>query len=436
MNGSRRLILFARFPEPGRVKTRLIPALGTKGAAALHRRLVLRALRTAHAACQAGSAELELRFDGADEDAIHHWLGDRWRCRPQAEGDLGDRMARAFEDSFSEGSTATIIIGSDCPALTPDLLVVAFESLGRNPAVLGPATDGGYYLIGLARQIPELFRGISWGTDRVLAESVGILERSGLQARLLHPLDDIDRPGDLPVWRRFVDQEEPSASRISVLIPALNEAENIAATLESVQRGNPHELIVVDGGSTDDTTRLASSSGALVLPSKPGRARQMNAGAARATGNLLLFVHADTILPPNWARVVAETLARPWVVAGAFGFQIAAEFPGRRFLEWGTNWRSRRRQMPYGDQAVFLRQATFEEEGGFANLPIMEDYEFMRRLRRRGRILTVPERAITSGRRWKRLGVVRATVRNKLMIAGYHLGVSPHKLAEFYRNGQ
>src|SRR5437016_2869166 len=247
--GQRRLILFTRFPQPGRVKTRLVPALGAEGAAALHRRLVLRTLRTAATACQACNAELEIHFDGAAEEAIHHWLGDSWRCRPQVEGDLGNRMASCFEGSFSEGAPATIIIGSDCPGITSKLLVAAFESLGSKGAVLGPATDGGYYLIGLARPMPELFRGIPWGTNRVLAESLEILKRMVLDPHLSDPLDDIDRPADLRVWHGFVEQEQTSGPKISVIIPALNEAEGIVSTIESAKRGSPHEVILIDGGS-------------------------------------------------------------------------------------------------------------------------------------------------------------------------------------------
>ena len=150
----RRLILFARFPVAGNVKTRLIPALGAQGAAALHRRLVLRTLRTAHALCQSQNAELEIRFAGGDENEMRHWLGDGWRCCPQCEGDLGQRLAEAFENSFRAGSSASIIIGSDCPALTSEVLAAAFDSLRTNPVVFGPATDGGYYLVGLTRVVP------------------------------------------------------------------------------------------------------------------------------------------------------------------------------------------------------------------------------------------------------------------------------------------
>jgi len=241
------LILFARHPEAGRVKTRLIPALGAEGAAALHRRFVLRTLRAAGAACRTAQAELEIRFDGGSEAAMSHWLGEGRFLRKQPEGDLGRRMECAFKDSFQEGSTATIIIGSDCPELTAELLRTAFERLTTEPVVFGPTNDGGYYLIGLSQPVPELFHGISWGTDTVLPESLRALARSRLEAVLLKRLNDIDRPEDLSAWRRITEAEDTGVNRLSVIIPALNEVKSIATTLAAVREGRPHEIFLVDG---------------------------------------------------------------------------------------------------------------------------------------------------------------------------------------------
>jgi rSAM/selenodomain-associated transferase 2/rSAM/selenodomain-associated transferase 1 len=408
-----------------------IPALGADGAAELHRRLVMRTLRTAHRACRAEPADLEVRFDGGTEQSMSHWLGDSARFLPQGAGNLGERMARSFEESSR--SPATVIIGSDCPGLTPDVITAAFACLTDTPVVLGPAQDGGYYLIGLSRPMPEMFRGIPWGTDRVLADSLAVLQGQGCQPALLDPLEDIDRPEDLPAWRRIAASEDSCLDRVSVIIPTLNEERQIAATLRAVGQSPCHEVIVVDGGSSDATVRRAKEAGVTVLNSKPGRARQMNAGAARAEGGSLLFLHADTLLPAGWTEVVPRTLCAPGVAAGAFRFRIAGSFAGKSFIEWTTGFRSRWLERPYGDQGLFLSRALFEEMGGFADLPIMEDYEFTARLRRRGRIVTVGEAALTSSRRWETLGVVRATLRNQWMLAGYHLGVSPQKLATLYR---
>jgi hypothetical protein len=376
---------------------------------------------------------LELHFDGGTEQSISHWLGNSGHFVPQQGGDLGERMSGAFEESFRNGSTATVIIGSDCPGLTPDVITEAFAHLTETSAVLGPAQDGGYYLVGLSRPMPELFCSIPWGTDRVLADSLAVLQRRDCKAALLKPLADIDRPEDLPGWNHIATREDNCLDKISVIIPALNEEQHINRTLRAIGRSPSHQVIVVDGGSTDATVHCAKEAAVTLLASKAGRARQMNAGAVMAEGGALLFLHADTLLPAKWAEEVSRSLRTAGVVAGAFRFRIAGNFPGKCLIEWTTGLRSRWLQRPYGDQGLFLRRALFEEMGGFADLPIMEDYEFGGRLRERGRIVTLTEPALTSPRRWETLGVVRTTLRNQLMLAGYHLGVPPEKMATRYR---
>jgi len=432
MSASPRLILFTRFPVPGLAKTRLIPELGLAGATGLQRRLTLRTVRAARTVAEQQGIQLQIWFAGGDQAAMSHWLGDAL-YREQGQGDLGERMGRAVETSFKEGASAIVLIGSDCPELTSELLGRAFESLSEHPVVLGPAADGGYYLLGLKKSLPELFTGIAWGTNQVLSKSLEVLRRANLVPALLPTLSDIDRPEDLPVWRRIVKNEEQDSHSISVIIPALNEAENITQAVIAAAAGRPRELIVVDGASTDDTAQRARGAGATVLHSNTGRARQMNCGAAKASGTILLFLHADTLMPAAYASCVPQVLAQPRVAAGAFSFEVSTQFAGRRMLERTTNFRSRWLQMPYGDQGLFLRRSLFEELGGFAPLPILEDYELVRRLRSHGRIVTAALAAHTSGRRWERLGLMRTTLLNQLMLIGFHLGWPAEKLAAIYR---
>src|SRR5205823_4743139 len=141
------LILFTRYPVPGRVKTRLIPKLGAEGAARLQRRLTLRSLRCAEALQGTRPVALQVHFNGGTVAQVQHWLGDRLHIESQSEGDLGQRLVSAFDRSFNSGSQATVVIGSDCPGLTPAILEEAFARLSDYPVVLGPATDGGYYLV-------------------------------------------------------------------------------------------------------------------------------------------------------------------------------------------------------------------------------------------------------------------------------------------------
>jgi rSAM/selenodomain-associated transferase 2 len=191
------------------------------------------------------------------------------------------------------------------------------------------------------------------------------------------------------------------------------------------------QIIVADGCSSDATATIALSSGATLVRSSPGRGTQLNAGAAAATGEVLLFVHADTRLPDDFVRHVRETLARPGVVAGAFQLRIDAAGGSFRLVEKCVNWRCRYRRMPYGDQAVFTTAAMFNRVGGFPEFPAMEDYELIRRLRRVGRVAIAPAAVVTSARRWRSRGVWRTTILNQWCIAAYRLGIAPARIAHW-----
>jgi uncharacterized protein len=225
----------------------------------------------------------------------------------------------------------------------------------------------------------------------------------------------------------------PKTSLISVIIPALDEAVHLRRTLAGLAGGERVEIIVVDGGSRDETIAVAAAHGARVLTAPRGRARQMNFGAAAARGELLLFLHADTLLPPGFAVQVRQEMARPEVVAGAFRLAISGPERGLRLVEKGANWRAAALGMPYGDQALFLRAGLFQELGGFPDQPLLEDFALMRTLRRRGRIAIAPLAATTSGRRWRQLGILRATLLNQLIILAFLLGCSPCRLHHWYR---
>jgi rSAM/selenodomain-associated transferase 2/rSAM/selenodomain-associated transferase 1 len=429
-NTTDRLAIFARFPEPGRAKTRLIPALGPAGAAQLHAEMVRHTLRRVDELDGRHGVSLEVWFAGGNTEWFRAAFGER--CyRRQTEGDLGARMAHAFGAMLAD-ARAAVIIGTDCPALTARIVSDAFGALRDHDLVLGPATDGGYYLIGLRRPIPDLFDRMSWGTSGVLSETLARAERLGLGVHLLPSLDDVDEPSDLVVWeaaRSSVDGpsrgEEPG---VSIIIPTLNEAALIGRTIRAVLRPGV-EVIVADGGSTDGTREIAAASGALVIEAPPGRGSQLNAGAARARGSVLLFLHADTLLPPDYLDAVCRAMADPRVAVGAFRLRIDRRGILLRLVETGVRIRCALFRMPYGDQALFLRPDSLRRLGGFAEIPLMEDIDLAHRAGAIGTIRVVRDAVITSGRRWESAGVLRMTLINLSCLVGFRLGISPAQLA-------
>jgi uncharacterized protein len=419
-----RLIIFTRYPTPGKAKTRLIPALGAEGAAALQRQMAEHTLQQVRKLLALRLVSVEIWFaEDGEQERMQDWLGRDWVYQPQSAGDLGDRLIYSFQSAFDQNMERVVIIGTDCPGLDAHGLAQAFQALEGYDLVLGDALDGGYYLVASRRLHPELFIGIDWSTAVVRAQTIAIAERLGLTVAHLPLLSDVDYPEDLPVWDAL--QNRPP---LSVIVPVLNEAQ----TLEQWQKPEG-EWIMVDGGSQDETIALAENLGVRIIGAKPGRANQMNWGAAIAHSDILLFLHVDTRLPDDFLAQIQQTLAQPGVVAGAFELAIAGDLPGLRWVEWGVRWRSHSLQLPYGDQGIFLKAETFWQLGGFADLPIMEDFELIKRLQKLGEVAIAPAAVTTSARRWEKLGVFRTTLVNQLVIAAYYLGVSGDRMARFYR---
>ena len=219
--------------------------------------------------------------------------------------------------------------------------------------------------------------------------------------------------------------------KLSVIIPALNEVMVLPRTLAAVRSACPDaQIIVADGGSCDGTQALCRSAGVMVVQTPRGRAVQMNAGAAAAQGELLLFLHADTLLPPAAQSVIDQALREPDAVAGSFHLRFDHHHPLLRFYSAMSrlNWP----WFTFGDQGLYLHRKTFERIGGFAGIPLMEDLEIQSRLRALGRFIKSDQAVVTSSRRFRKVGVVTQQLRNICLVLAYHFGVSPHRLARYY----
>lgn len=293
-SGHDRLIIFARFPQPGRAKTRLIPAVGPERAAAIQRELTRRTLAQAHRLSARQPCQVEVRYSGGTPEQMHDLYGlGGTNCRPQTGGDLGARLEAAVLAAFEEGARRVVVIGTDCPELSDEHLLAAFQGLENAEVAIGPALDGGYYLIGLRRDVPGIFRDVDWSTERVLEQTLARCRVARCRVHRLVPLADVDHPEDLLILRRLpggVDAELPERTRgvLSIVIPTLNEQENLKRLLAVYRENARLEVIVADGGSSDGTCHIAREFGAAVVLTSRGRGRQMNAGAALSRGETLL----------------------------------------------------------------------------------------------------------------------------------------------------
>ena len=423
------ILLFTRYPEPGKTKTRLIPALGEIRAAALQKRMTERIVGVAGQFCRKTGAGLTLFGEGGSVNGFKKWLGSDIHVRAQVSGDIGRKMAAALGMVFKSGTHRAVLVGSDIPRLSVRHFQEAFSALSANDIVLGPAADGGYWLVG-AKRPHDIFSGIDWGTDQVFEQTIGNIRRMGLKFHCLEKLWDIDTINDV---RRFIPEEACLKPYVSVIIPALNEEKNIRYAVAGAMDENA-EVIVVDGGSTDKTKAVAEDLGVIVLSSQQGRAVQQNTGATAARGDVLLFLHADTRLPAEYVRHVFGALLDSKTVLWAFCFKTDMDKPLMRFFEKVTNFRSIHLNLPYGDQGFFLQRQQFFKAGGFPEVAIAEDLLLVRKLAKAGSIGVLPAQAVTSGRRWRQIGMFRTFAVNQIILFGCLLGIPPEKLASLYLN--
>jgi len=230
--------------------------------------------------------------------------------------------------------------------------------------------------------------------------------------------------------------EQQNQCCFSIIIPVLNEGDRINALIEHLHNQGfefSYEVIVVDGDPQGGTIRAIGSEAVVTITAEKGRGRQMNAGAAVARGDILIFLHADTMLPNSALKKISRALERQDYVGGAFDLKIDSDRLFLRYISVRASLRSRLNRIPYGDQAIFMRKKYFDRIGRFKDIPLMEDVELMRRVKKDGRkIHILRDKVTTSARRWQRDGAIYTTVRNQVLVALFRIGVSPGRLAKYY----
>lgn len=441
------ICVFAKARHTEAVKTRLASVVGYAGAAALAEAFLQDTWSTVSSLPWAklviASTELSIA-------SLVSGNPDVW---PQGEGDLGARLEGILSRALKNSPSAIAICG-DSPGLPMELLEQAHSALREADAVIGPCEDGGFYLLGLRRCSLGLLAGVPWSQENTCQQTLKKLKAAGLNVRLLKPWFDIDRPRDLTRLQAMIVSGELYAPRtqeallrlwsgeatncprkISVIIPVLNERAYLPQTLAQLQRGNwAHEAIVVDGGSTDGTREwLARQSDVTIVESPPGRGCQLNAGAEVATGDVLLFLHADARLPPDTPEHLMRALESPQVCGGCFCVRFDSCRPrSLGIVAAGINVRTLLTHSATGDQAIFVRRSVFEKIGGFRDCPLFEDVDFVRRMKRIRRFVVIRSPVTASARRHVEYGVFRTVMLIYLLRLAYWAGLLPFTLAKWY----
>ncbi|MHC1742248.1 MAG: TIGR04283 family arsenosugar biosynthesis glycosyltransferase [Syntrophobacteraceae bacterium] len=428
----RQLLIFMRYPEHGKVKTRLAGGVGDREALRLHTLLVRRTLGIA---CDFKrlhpdvSIFLVVEPPGCVNDLARSFPGP-WLTDGQAGEHLGERMAHAIRRAFDRGGREVVLIGTDIGDLQPEDLEAAFERMRDETAVLGPAKDGGFYLIGLRRYTAEVFQPVDWGTGTVFDRTADLLRRSGLRVARLVVRRDVDRPADVEWMLRDALFRET----VSVVMPTLKDPAVLRPRLQALKdRMWPDdELIVVRG---IDEGRLAVhelEARIRVVTAPRGRGIQLNHGARHAGGSVLLFLHDDTDPPDQFPYLIRRAVQMAGVALGCFRLSFT---DGTRTLDLIARWanvRSRLFRLPYGDQGLFCRREVFERVGGFRRRYLMEDVDFVRACRAEGDLAMVEDPVLTSPDRYLTRGVLRNSIQNHATMALYRAGMDEERLYRWY----
>ncbi len=426
------LIIFMRYPEAGSVKTRLAATIGATEAARIYEKLVRRTLGVTSEFLAANpSVHAVVAFSPRERHAqmVSKFAGP-WELMPQEGTHLGERMGNADMALRSRGFEHVVLVGSDLLDLDAWDLTEAFDALAQEHAALGPASDGGFYLIGLGKPCSAVFAPRIWGTDKVLERTEELLRSNGFSVARIRCRSDLDEARDL----HLMEVHPLLRDRLSIIIPTVDCGAALKSALGLLQGQiwPDDEIIVVQGGSATDHALEEAAGTIRLIRSSRGRGLQLNAGAHAAKGNLLFFLHDDSLPPVGFPFAIRRTCTNRSVGIGCFQLQFSPTNPSLDLVARWANLRSRWLRLPYGDQGLFCRKDFFERLGGFKRPCLMEDVDLVTRSRRHGKILVLPLKIRTSPERYLRRGVLRASVQNHLIMFMYQLGVDDRTLYRIY----
>jgi uncharacterized protein len=432
----RALILFMRYPETGCVKSRLAAAIGTEEAARVYEKLIRRTLGVA-ADFKRDRPEVDIFIFFTPPDKvlqIEDAYPGPWSFVSQQGSHLGERMEGAIRQVMDRGHSDVLLVGTDLADLEPVDFTDAFQAVENGHTALGPAADGGFYLIGLRQPCPAVFQPESWGTKEIFARTERLLLNSGFKPKCMKERRDIDRAEDLP----FVRRKPWFSESLSIVIPTLGSIGRLEPFLQNLQQQiwPDDEIILVQAERSEQQTDHFDSK--QVMPqivsvqAPQGRGLQLNKGVRTAQGSLLFFLHDDSSPPPNFAYSIRKICEESAMSLGCFHLVFSPSNPLLNGIARWANFRTRIFDLPYGDQGLFCRRDVYGKVGGFRKPYLMEDVDFVRRCRRLGQLMFLPDRIVTSSEGYIHMGILRASLRNHLTMLLYHLGVDDRRLYRFY----
>ena len=402
-------VLFTREPLPGSTKTRLMPYYTARQCAELHRCF----LRDIAREMKNRSFDIVVAYTGGEPQFLRKTFGRRAIYIEQRGDDLGSRMESAISDVLGMGYEKAVLTGSDIPELEADTIETAFSMLGCCDTVIGPTSDGGYYLIGMSELHHEVFNVKTYGVSTVFEETISSIRKAGISVETVDEYSDIDTKEDLA---DFMDRVRDDARlrrshsarfiaanlKVSVVIPVYNEENTVDAMKDQLRShaltGEGNEVIFVDGGSTDSTLQKLGDEFKVIQSSK-GRGTQLNTGAVSSSGDVIFFLHCDSVIPDDFINEIRECMMSH--AAGCFGVRFGSRNLFMLTNRIISNHRAAVRGLPFGDQGIFIDRRLFFELGMFPEIPLMEDYEFSRKLRRYGfKPGMTRRRILTSARRY------------------------------------
>jgi uncharacterized protein len=383
--------------------------------------------------------------DPQDVDWAHQYWDTPFILSQMQSDNLGDRLQHTVAHLRKSGFNLVYIIGSDAPTLPISHILDCQKLLEHHDVVLGPARDGGFYLLGTKHDLPNS-TAIPWSTDQVFADFKALCQQHALSVGVGPSWYDVDTVADLKRLKADLEPTTPARKqlhdwlenlpKVSIVIPVLNEGEHIKTLIQQLQQLHPApEIIIVDGGSEDNTWDTCDLEGIKRLQMiKANRALQMNRGAEHATGNILLFLHADCQLSQTSYTAMIDQFTDDAIKGGCFSYHLAGSENNWRYrwINFGVWLRVKLLKLPYGDQGYFVRKNIFDTVGPFKILPLLEDVEWFSRLKKNNKIVILKETLMTSARRIQHRGWIRSSMMNNLIVCLHFCKARPHFLARLY----